>query len=257
MPTLVQVIECYLESTPVSFYDYLVLWSKTSGKVTFGVEETVEFLLDKPVDVLNNICNGSIDYYNKFDMYIQFASCVLEACHDQINPEILRKYYNLSHGLNFDNFPELKKVVKKWKDIKTTNSIILNGSTNLGIPLETYLQILEAQFGIKLNENIFCADFDKLNDVDWNYIVKREYKTAQKDVLEYLNNNVSRIQDWDWIETIIADKTDDIKYYKLVMAYNNRFVKSLRKRTMELEQEVIQLKSNDPINRLKLVKIVE
>lgn len=255
MDTLTEVFVDYFKDTSRSFYDYLVAWSKTPGQFETNVPEVVRFLSDKPIEVLNRICNDSIDFYNKYDTVAQASSCVLEARHSEIDPQILRKYYKISKGLGYNLYPRLRAVVNTWEDIKFNNTILLDNFKNVQMPLESYLQALELHFNIKFDANINYPDFDSLNNVDWNFIVKKAYELNPKETLEYLNNNTKRIQDWEWIGSIIEDKLEDVKYCNLVMSYNNRCVKQLRKRTMCLEAEVKELKANDPINRIKAVKI--
>lgn len=245
----------YFKDTSRSFYDYLVAWHKTPGSFSLNVQEVVKYLSDKPIDVLNRICNDSIDNHNKNKGRIEFASCILEARHFEIDPQIFRKYYKVSGGLGYGSFPILGSVVNTWNDIKFNNAILLNNFKNVQMSLESYLQALERHFNIKFGAIINYSDFDSLNDVDWNFIVKKVYELNPKETLEYLNNNTKRIQDWEWIGSIIEDKLEDVKYCNLVMSYNNRCVKQLRKRTLCLEAEVKELKANDPINRIKAVKI--
>ncbi len=253
--TMTEVFTQYFKDTSRSFYDWLATLHKSGQNISMCVTDVVKYLSDKPISVLNRICNDSINYKNKHDVYIEFASCVLEGRHSEIDPQILHKYYEASGGLKYGSFPILGSVVNTWKDIKFNNTILLDNFKNIQMSLESYLQALERHFNIKFGAIINYPDFDSLNDADWNFIVKKVYELNPKETLEYLNNNTKRIQDWEWIGSIIEDKLEDVKYCNLVMSYNNRCVKQLRKRTMCLEAEVKELKANDPINRIKAVKI--
>ncbi len=194
----------------ISFYDHLHANKKSTYQDKDAVKAALDFVKNKPIEILVNICVDSINYYNEYYTHIEFASIILEVFHQQIHPQILRKYANVKYldELKFDCMPNIKKNLPAWKQIKDETGPDIVQIVNLyhcmSMKFEEYMQKIEVKinFDNLLQLTDSSAKWIEKDATEWNMFVKICISnTYASDVVKFVKPHIESLdkENLEWL----------------------------------------------------------
>lgn len=227
----------------ITFYEYLKIKSD-SNDYNMSVGQFIklmEVLNHQPISLLNDVCEGSIDYFNEYGKFIVYASSVIEYYSDQINKKLLCKYAKINtNSLSFAMFPKCLGIIQGYKMMKSPELVSIVTVMKLyeftDDTLNEYLQ--------KMKQICKVEDFDYSNVLDLietsksmkdpncfiTFLIDIE---KVKDAVKFMEANIDKLDTltWLWLESKLESNkivlsSDNIIIKKLIERKNNQINES-------------------------------
>jgi hypothetical protein len=198
------------KETKLSFYDHLHANKKPTVFNKDDIKAALDYVKDKPIEILVNICVDAINYYNEYYNHIEFASLILEVFYEQIHPQILRKYANIKwlESTTYECFPNIKKNLPAWKQIKEETGPDIVQIVNLyhcmSMKFEEYMQKIEVKinFDNLLQLTDSSAKWIEKDATEWNMFVKICISnTYASDVVKFVKPHIESLdkENLEWL----------------------------------------------------------